>query len=264
VPGPLDYVIHGASAARPAQHSTDPVGTLKANVAGSLHLLDLCVAKRSTGFALMSSAEVYGTQALRSAATPIDENSYGTVDPLHPRSCYSEGKRAAETAAAAYQAQYGLTTRCVRFGHVYGPGMRLDDGRVQADFAADVMAGTNIVLNSDGSSVRTYTYVADAIAGMYYTLLRGSETAYNVADPRGQISIRDLALLFTEARPAKQSRLTYAAAVDARLYSPIRGLALDSTRLQALGWRPLVDLPTGIDRWLTELEGQPDAQSHSS
>lgn len=250
--GSLDYVVHGASAARPVLHGTAPVATIKANLLGTANLLDLCVARDSRGFVFMSSAEVYGAQP--PGTTLIDEQSYGGLDILNPRACYAEGKRAAESLCAAYRAQFGTECRIARFGHVYGPGMALDDGRVQADFAANVVAGTDIVLNSDGSAVRTYTYVADAVAGLMYALLRGDQTAYNVADPGGLVSIRRLAELFTQVRPEKGLRLVFTDAADARSYSPAAGQGLDSGRLAALGWQPLVDLPNGLARMVTDLE----------
>jgi UDP-glucuronate decarboxylase len=254
---PLDVVIHGASAARPALHGSDPVGTIKANLLGTIGLLDLCVAKGAREFVLMSSAEVYGAQP--PGTELIDEDSYGGLDILNPRACYSEGKRAAETIGAVYQAQHGITFRAVRFGHIYGPGLALDDGRVQADFAADVVRGRDIVLNSDGSAVRTYTYVADAIAGMFYALLLGDRTAYNVADAGGYVAIRRLAELFTRVRPEKGLRLLFTDADHERAYSPATGQGLDSARLAALGWRATVDLPTGLDRMVTALEALPEA-----
>ena len=252
LPGLLDYVIHGASAARPVLHGTEPVATIKANLLGSLNLLDLSVAKSSRGFALMSSAEVYGAQP--SGVELIEEESYGGLDILNPRACYAEGKRAAETICAAYQAQFGIECRVARFGHVYGPGMAPDDGRVQADFAANVAAGQDIVLNSDGSAVRTYTYVADAIAGLFYALLRGDQMAYNIADPGGLVSIRRLAELFTRVRPERDLRLVFTNESDARSYSPAKHQGLSSERIAALGWQPVVGLPAGLDRMVTELE----------
>ncbi|NED14279.1 NAD-dependent epimerase/dehydratase family protein [Streptomyces sp. SID9124] len=250
--GPLDYVIHGASAARPALHGSYPVTTIRANLMGTFHLLDLCVEKGARGFVLMSSAEVYGAQAPETEL--IDEQSYGGFDILNPRACYAEGKRAAETICATYRAQHGIESRVVRFGHVYGPGMALDDGRVQADFAANVVTGKDIVLNSDGSGVRTYTYVADAVAGMFYALLRGDEVAYNVADPDGLVSIRRLAELFTEVRPERGLQLRFTNEADARAYSMTKKQGLDSARLAALGWSPVVGLPAGLDRMVTHLE----------
>ncbi|MBW1640526.1 NAD-dependent epimerase/dehydratase family protein [Microbacterium resistens] len=248
---PIDYVVHGASAARPSSHAADPVGTIRANLTGTFNMLDLCVRKQTRGFVFMSSAEVYGAQP--EGTELISENSYGGIDVLNPRACYSEGKRAAETISVAYAAQYGLTCRIVRFGHIYGPGMALDDGRVQADFAANVVNGRDIVLNSDGTAVRTYTYVSDAIAGMFTALLRGTETAYNVADPAGLVSIRRLAELFTHVRPELGLKLIFTNEADSRVFHPVKAQGLDSARLAALGWKAEVSLPSGLERMVTAL-----------
>jgi len=250
--GPIDYVIHGASPARPALHGIDPVGTITGILLGSVNLLELCVVKGSRRFVLFSSAEIYGKQPR--GASLASEESYGGIDTLSPRSCYSEGKRAAETLSAAYQVQHGVRSTVARFGHVYGPGMNLDDGRVQADFAADVVAGRNIVLRSSGASMRTYTYVADAIAGMFYALLLGRESAYNIADERGLLSIRQLAARFAQVRPERGLRVVFAREADDRAFSPLTVQGLNSSRLASLGWRPVVDLPTGLDRMVAHLE----------
>jgi len=119
-----------------------------------------------------------------------------------------------------------------------------------------VAAGSDIVLNSEGSAVRTYTYVADAIAGMFYAMLLGTDTAYNAADQRGLISLRDLATAFTRVRPDKGLGLVFAVDDHSRAYSPVEGQGLDSAQLAALGWRPKVDLPTGLDRMVSSLEAR--------
>ena len=251
-PSPLDWVIHGASPARPALHARDPVGTLRANLAGTTNLLELCRSRPGSGLLLMSSAEVYGEPSGHVAL--IDENGYGGLDPVNPRACYSEGKRAAETLLTAYGQQYGVGGRIARFGHVYGPGLDRSDGRVQADFAANVAAGQDIVLNSDGSAVRTYTYVADAVAGMFYVLLRGDAKPYNVSDENGLTSIRDLATAFVRARPERGLRLRFADGVQPAGTSSVRHQGLSSARLAGLGWRPQVDLAAGLDRMVTAFE----------
>ncbi|MBK0330711.1 NAD-dependent epimerase/dehydratase family protein [Brachybacterium sp. MASK1Z-5] len=245
IEGRLDLIIHGASAARPSLHSSDPIGTMRANLLGTMNLLDLAVRKGST-FSLMSSAEVYGAQDAELELIP--EDSYGGFDILNPRACYSEGKRAAETLCAAYSAQYGITSRIARFGHIYGPGMALDDGRVQAEFTAKVLAGEDIVLNSDGSSQRTYTYVADAIAGLFVILLKGDETVYNISDVDGLVSIRGLAEAFTTVRPELGLQVHTKPSDTGGRYAPVKAQGLDSGRLLSLGWRPLVDLRHGLAR----------------
>ena len=110
------------------------------------------------------------------------------------------------------------------------------------------------MLNSDGSAVRTYTYVADATAGLFYALLRGDQMAYNIADPAGAVSIRRLAELFTQLRPERGLRLVFTNESDARSYNPAKHQGLNSERLAALGWAPMVGLPAGLDRMVTELE----------
>jgi UDP-glucuronate decarboxylase len=250
--GPLDVVIHGASAARPALHAADPVGTIRANLQGTFTLLDACVEKGAERFALMSSAEVYGAQP--EGVELIGEDDYGRLDPLNPRASYSEGKRAAETICAAYHAQHGIHVTVARFGHIYGPGMSLDDGRVQADFARNVVRGEDILLNSDGSAMRTYTYVADAVAGMFTAVLRGESTAYNVADASGMVAIRDLAELFTRTRPDRGLTVRFGPQVDPSAFSPSARQGLSSARLEALGWRAVVTLADGLDRFVTHHE----------
>ena len=253
VDGPIDYIIHGASAARPSEHKKAPTATIRANLMGTFNLLDLAVEKGAQGFVLMSSSEVYGS--VPEGITEIRENDYGALDILNPRSCYSEGKRGAETICAAYQAQYGIKCRIPRFAHIYGPGLALDDGRVQADFAANVFRGQDIVLKSDGSSQRAYTYVADAVAGMFYVLLKGDDMAYNVADSRHIISIRQLAESFVAARPEKGRQLRFDIPEgQSGMYNPAAFIGLSGEKLEGLGWKPVNDILTGCSKMLSHYE----------
>jgi len=249
----VDLVIHGASPARPALHAGSPVDTIRANVQGAFGLLDLCVRSGGARFVLMSSAEVYGQRA--DDGSLVSEDEYGSVDILNPRACYTEGKRAAETIAVSYHAQHGVPITIARFGHIYGPGMALDDGRVQADFTADVVARRDITLNSDGSARRTYTYLGDAVAGMFTAMLRGESTAYNISDRDGFISIRDLAEAFTAARPEAGLHVRFREGVDVSKYNPVKGQGLDDARLRSLGWAPHVGLRKGVHRTIASHEG---------
>lgn len=256
VDGPVDYIFHGASPARPKQHKAAPVGTIRANINGTINLLELAVSKNAKGFVLMSSSEVYGSiePTEKRLTSGISEDDYGYLDCLNTRSCYSEGKRAAETLCACYMQQYGVPCTVPRFAHIYGPGLGLDDGRVQADFAANVVRGENIVMKSDGSSQRAYTYVSDAVCGMFYALLKGSDIAYNIADSSNIISIRQLAEAFIASRPEKGLQLVIDIDKNtAGKYNPAKFIGLDNSKIKALGWSPKVDITEGTKRMVKHL-----------
>lgn len=247
-------IFHGASPARPSLHKSSPVTTLKANALGTMNLLDALVGTGGGSFVLLSSSEVYGAV---SDAELIDEDSLGTLQHFAPRASYSEGKRVAETALAAYSDEYGIHALSLRFGHIYGPGMALDDGRVQADFLADVVHQQNVHMMSAGAATRTYTYVADAVLGLFFAHLLGGEQVYNIADPQGNVSIRVLAETFAAARPELGLELEFANAEDSRVFSPVGSLGLAADRLGSLGWAAEMDLRTGVSRTVRSYEEGP-------
>lgn len=253
--GDLDYIFHGGSAARPNEHGVHPTGTMKSNILGTFNLLDLAISKKCDGFIFFSSSEVYGQ--IPDQIEPISETQYGSIDLLNPRSCYSEAKRACETICASYSKEYNI--RCVlpRFAHIYGPGLSLDDGRVQTDFAANIIRNQNIIMNSDGSAVRAYTYVSDAITGLFFALLKGKGMAYNIADVNRIISIRQLAEAFIAARPEKKLSLEFKIPENKMgFYNTTKYIGLDNKKLSALGWEAIVDLQNGVDRMLSYYEYQ--------
>lgn len=247
--GPADFIIHAASQASPRFYLTDPVGTFNPNVLGIHYLMKL--ARRQPGSALMfvSSSEVYG----QTDKIPQTETDFGYLDPATVRACYGESKRAAETLCIAYAHQFG--TRCViaRPYHTYGPGMALDDGRVFADFVADILAGRHIVIKSDGTAQRPFCYITDAIAGLFTVLLKGeTATAYNVGNNRTEISVRELAERLVTLRPELGLRVIMDSSQRSANYatSPIRRNCPDISRLAALGWRPDIGIEDGFRRTL--------------
>ncbi|GAA1932958.1 NAD-dependent epimerase/dehydratase family protein [Brevibacterium antiquum] len=250
----FNTVFHGASPARPVLHNGSPVTTLKANTLGTINLLDSLVAAGGGSFVLLSSSEVYGSV---SGVDLIQEDSVGELQHFAPRASYSEGKRIAETALAAYSAEFSIRPLTIRFGHIYGPGMALDDGRVQADFLADVVRGRDIKMMSAGAPTRTYTYVADAVLGLFYAHLIGSDSVYNVADPQGNVSIRQLAQKFASARPERGLKLAFANEADSGAYSPVASLGLASDRIQSLGWAAKTNLESGVSRAIRSFEQGP-------
>ena len=256
--GDVDYIIHAASPASPLIMRNDPVGTIATNALGTFYTLQLAQEKKASGYMFISSREIYGqpdeTQEF------FTEDSYGLVDPLNARSCYPEGKKAAETMCVSFKEQYGLNTKIARLAHTYGPGMSIYDGRVQADFLNNVLHNENIVLKSDGSSVRTYTYIADAVAGMWRVLLSSDDVVYNVGDENGKVSIRELAELLVRINPEKNLKLVFDIPTDTNTgCAPFTMGILSSKRIRAIGWNPANTIEEGFTRTLRYLEYEKEA-----
>ncbi|MEO5893104.1 MAG: NAD-dependent epimerase/dehydratase family protein, partial [Ferruginibacter sp.] len=236
-----------ASQASPKYYGTDPVGTLSANTIGTYNLLNLAVAKSVEKFLYFSSSEVYGTVA---SSDNIGENVYGAIDPTQVRSCYAESKRMGETMCVSFASQYKIPVSTVRPFHTYGPGLSFDDGRVFADFVANIVRGENIVMSSDGSAVRSFCYLADATAGFFTVLLKGQNAAsYNIGNPATSISIRDLANLLVDMYPQKKLKAVFKE-VDSAVYlqSNVSRLCPAIEKVKALGWEPRTGLSAGFKR----------------
>ena len=248
VRGPLDYVIHAASQASPNYYRTDPVGTLSANVLGTYNLLSAAQHSATRSFLFFSSGEIYGI--VPPGAISVSEHQGGFLDPTDVRSCYGESKRMGETMCVAWAQQFGVPTRIVRPFHTYGPGMRLDDGRVFADFVRDILHGGPIVLQSDGTARRSFCYLSDATLGFFTVLLKGEiGHAYNVANPTGECSIAELAdrLAFVyKAESITVERRTRSAGVY--VPSPIKSTVPNVDKLESLGWRTPLTIEEGFRR----------------
>lgn len=254
IEGPADFIFHAASQASPKYFLTDPVGTVLANTVGTQHMLELARSKGSEGVVFFSSGEVYGPP-LKSG--PRREEDYGPLDPASVRSCYGESKRLAETMCVAWSHQYGVPTFIVRISHTYGPGLRLDDGRVFSDFVADIVNRRDIVLNSDGSARRPYCYLADATEG-YLTVLFKGETArpYNLANEDAYVSVRELADILVGVFPERHLRVITAAGRQAGVAAagPVVAGWPDTSRLRALGWTPRTGIAEGFRRTILSVE----------
>jgi len=186
------------------------------------------------------------------------EDTYGFVDQLNPRSCYSEGKKAAETMCASFKAEYGLNVKIARLAHTYGPGMSIYDGRVQADFLKNIVHNENIVLKSMGTAVRTYTYISDATAGMFRILLDSDDIVYNIGNESCKVSIRELAEIMVDIYPERGLKLVFDIPEGGtKGTAPYTLGILSSEKLRAIGWNPKYSVKEGFKRTLEflELEG---------
>ena len=195
---PADYVVHAASNAHPAAITADPVGTVAANVTGTLGMLDWASGHRCRRLLYVSSGEVYGQGD--PSASPYVESYQGYVDPMSMRSCYPLAKRTAENLCSCYTRQHGLETVVVRPCHTYGPCATASDSRANEQFVRSAAEGEDVVLRSEGRQVRSYNYVADAVSGLLTVLAVGEPArAYNLANPDVAVSIAGFAQAVAEA-----------------------------------------------------------------
>lgn len=253
VEGKIDFIIHAASPASPLIMQNQPVETIAANTLGTYNTLMLAKEKEAEGYLFISSREIYGQPA--EGQQFFYENTYGFVDQLNPRSCYSEGKKAAETMCVSFHAEYDLNVKIARLAHTYGPGMSIYDGRVQADFLKNVVHHENIVLKSEGTAVRTYTYIGDAVAGLYRILLNSEDIVYNIGNESGKVSIRELAEIMVEIYPERNLKLVFDIPEGGtKGTAPYTLGILDSGKLRAIGWEPKYSVKDGFTRTLQYLE----------
>ncbi len=230
-----DVIIHGAGYAQPLRYMSNPGGTLQVNTAGTLALLQRL--RPGGHFLYMSSVAVY---------TGLDdvecgEDAVGTTTPAHPRASYIEGKRAGEAVCHAYRAQ-GVHATAVRLGDVYGPGTRAHDRRALNSFIERACTEGVIRLLDDGSAIRSYCYVSDAVEVMWRILLEGRDTVYNVGG-HGLTTIGAVATAI--------GRLTGASVVpgppDAGVAGAPAAIRLDLNRVdREFGWTERVGLDDGL------------------
>lgn len=256
-PGKLpeaDFIVHAAANAHPAAFSADPVGTMLGNFEGVRALLEQLRAQGHGRLLFLSTGEIYGENP--SILEGFSEGDFGKIDPMNPRSCYPESKRAAETLCASYVRQYAVDAVAARLCYTYGPTVTPGNSRADAQFLRRALAGEDVVLKSAGSQVRSYCYAADAAGALLSILLSGaSGEAYNVANRGSVASIREYAE--TLARLAGV-RVTFDLPTDAERqgYSVVTRAVQRPDKLEALGWRPRFSLEEGLEHTLKILSGE--------
>jgi nucleoside-diphosphate-sugar epimerase len=237
--GNIDYIFHTAGAASPKDFTETPVDTLWGHLQGTRNVLELAKSKKTKKILYVSTVETYGEWK---ADEGIKETDIGTLKFDNARACYPEAKRLCETMLASYKAQYGIDYVSVRLCHTFGPGISLYDGRAFAEFIKNVVEEKDIELQSDGSAMRTYTYVADAIGAMLLAFSKGRDTSYNIANTDNLISIRDLAELIASLDPKKKVKVVYTNQNGNLKYLPFKLGIMNVDRIKQLGWRPQVGL----------------------
>ncbi|WP_455668161.1 NAD-dependent epimerase/dehydratase family protein [Phocaeicola sp.] len=249
----IHFIIHAASQASPLYYGVDPVGTINANVLGTISVLKLAREKNVNSFLYFSSGEVYGD--VEWDKFPVQEHIYGVVDPVNVRSCYAESKRMGENLCVCWNYQYNVNAKIVRPFHTYGPGISLDDGRVFADFCRNIVNGEDIVLRSDGSARRAFCYISDAILGFFKILLDGKDAeAYNIGNPDAEVSIRELAevlvSLYPEKRLGIRTEILKNDLTTVKMKSPLSRNTPDINKAMNLGWHPVTSIGVGFSRMI--------------
>lgn len=242
--------LHAASPAGIRTRHQDPVNTFLANVKGAENMLNLAIQNPCQAFLFLSSVDVYGD--MKSPARLTEEQS-GYLDPLNVRNAYACGKRAAESLCKAYGVKYQLPVYVVRPFQIMGPGPELQDGRLHIDFVSQMLDKGQIVLKSDGSAVRSFLYITDAVTAILTVLCGGNPgEAYNIVSETGELSVKELAELMASCVAGKVVPVIfdYAQRDTIEVTSALSVVTGDSAKLRNLGWAPAYSVAEGSSRMM--------------
>jgi UDP-glucuronate decarboxylase len=234
-----DEIYNLACPASPPQYQHNPVRTLKTSILGALNVLDL--ARISNARVLQAStSEVYGDPSIH----PQPESYWGNVNPIGIRSCYDEGKRAAETLFMDYRRQFGLDTKLVRIFNTYGPRMNVNDGRVISNFIVQALRGEDITIYGDGLQTRSFCYVSDLIEVIYLAMQTEPEFGdpINIGNPNEFTMIELAEKVISKIGGKSKTVFMSLPQDDPKQRQPDISLAKSK-----LNWEPKVNLDDGLD-----------------
>jgi UDP-glucuronate decarboxylase len=236
----VDVILNFACPASPINYQKDPVRTIETNFLGMINLLHLA---NKTGARIIqaSTSEIYGDPA----QSPQKESYWGNVNPIGIRSCYDEGKRAAETLCFDYRRQYNLDTRVIRIFNTYGPNMAIGDGRVVSNFIVQALRNEPINIYGDGKQTRSFCYVSDLVAGIYKLLLldKNPDTPINLGNPN-EFTILELAKVVVKITNSKSEIVNNPLPQD----DPKQRCPDISLAKSTLNWKPTIELREGIEK----------------
>jgi UDP-glucuronate decarboxylase len=234
----VDEIYNLACPASPIHYQFDPVQTTKANVLGAINMLGLAKRLKVRIFQA-STSEVYGNPTIH----PQPETYWGNVNTIGPRACYDEGKRCAETLFFDYHRQHKLDIKVARIFNTYGPRMHPNDGRVVSNFILQALRGHDITVYGDGVQTRSFCYIDDMIEGIYryMSLTNGFVGPVNLGNP-SEVTILDLAKIIIDLTGSRSKIVFKQLPQD----DPERRMPDISLAKSRLGWKPEVDLKTGL------------------
>ncbi len=253
-PGPVDYILHTAAVTTSKLLVSNPVDCAKTALNGTLSVLDFAVEKQAKGVVYLSSMEAYG---VRTDGGDVTEQDLGFVDLQAVRSGYPESKRMCECLCSAYASQYRLPVYALRLAQTFGAGVSREDTRVFAQFAKSAIAGTDIILHTDGSSEGNYLYTADALKAIFLLWCKGVPgQIYNAANEVCHTTIYDMAQMVAQkvAGGAISVQIQIPEDGTSLGYAPKTRLRINSQKLRSLGWEPEIDLEQAYRRLIRSWE----------
>jgi len=235
----VDQIYNLASPASPINYQRDPVQTLKTNVVGAVNMLGLAKRLKARIFQA-STSEVYGDPQV----SPQNEIYWGNVNPIGIRSCYDEGKRAAETLFFDYQRQHGVEVRVARIFNTYGPRMAVNDGRVISNFIVQALRGNDLTIYGDGDQTRSFCYHSDLIEAMVRLMSHDDDDSpINIGNPT-EITVAELADLVIQTTNSSSKVLMLPRPLD----DPMQRRPDITKARNLLNWEPKVSLAEGLTK----------------
>ena len=233
----VEGIFNLACPASPQKYQLDPIQTLKTSVHGAINLLG--VAKKNKARILQAStSEIYGDPKI----SPQNETYWGNVNPIGIRSCYDEGKRAAETLFSDYHRQHKVDIRIARIFNTFGPRMAINDGRVVSNFIVQALKNQDITIYGDGSQTRSFCYVDDLILGIINLFFSDNYLGpINLGNPN-PISMKELAEEIIEITESN-SNLVYLPLPED---DPMERKPDIKKAIQYLKWEPKIDRIAGL------------------
>lgn len=249
---PIDYIIHAANPTSSSYFIKNPVETIMFAVDSTTNLLRLARKNNVEGFIYLSSMEVYGYPEKEHV---VSEEEVAGFNTMVIRNCYPQSKQICEMLCKSYQSEYGVPAKVVRLTQTFGAGVEYNDGRIFTEFMRCVIEKKDIILHTEGKTERCYLYTVDAVTAILTILTKGEPgEAYTVANPDTYCSIIDMAKMVTSDVAGNDINVKIEVDNVDRGYAPELYMKLDISKIEGLGWEPIVGLRQMYHRMIENME----------
>ena len=235
----IDEIYHLACPASPDKYKADPLRTINTSIIGTQNVLNICLMHKSR-MLFTSTSEIYGDPLVH----PQPETYYGNVNTVGERSCYDEGKRAAETIIYEFRKKYDLDIKIVRLFNTYGPKMDINDGRVITNFIKQIMKNEPLIVYGDGKQTRSFCYIDDMIEALILTMKSDEKGPMNLGNPDCEFTLNDLIIKFEELIN-KKLEVKYISKTED---DPTQRKPVITKANNVINWYPKVKLEEGLEK----------------